>query len=222
MKTQPKNLFLPAVIAAMMFTRSAAADALFTSDTTIGAGNDNYDGQDIIVFGCTLTVDGQHSFSDLLIVNQGTLTHSPSTYGVGGLNLTVSNNVVVEAGSSIVADGRGYGGGQGPGPGASLYSDVPYGPPLYYTSGGGGAYGGQGGASSGGATGGAGYGLVLSATNLGSGGGLGSGPGGSGGGVINLKVGGAILADGNISANGEPGTNTSSGGGSGGGINLSA
>jgi hypothetical protein len=211
-----------AASSALLLAPSPACAVFFASDTTIDVGNTNYDGEDIVIFDCTLTVNGQHSFSDVLIVSQGTLTHSPYTNGLGGLNLVVSNNLVVEAGSAILVDARGFGGGLGAGAGTSITSDIPYGPPFYYPSGGGGSYGGLGGWSSGGAAGGASYGSLLFATNMGSGGGLGSGVGGAGGGVINIQVGGTILADGIISANGGAGTNTSSGGGSGGGIHLSA
>jgi hypothetical protein len=233
MKTMHAKSLLAAVTVTLLLPVFTARAAFFTSDTTIGVGNTNFEGQDIVVYHCTLTVDGSHSFADVLLVNAGTLTHSFSSNGFlpnpanpaqpvsTGLNLVISNNLVIEAGSIITADGKGFGGGLGGGAGGSLLSDFPYGPPFYYT-GGGGAYGGFGGSSLGGANGGSAYGLVLAPTNSGSGGGAGAGIGGSGGGSIILSVGGDILVDGAISANGANGSNSGSGGGSGGGIFLTA
>ncbi len=221
-------------IAALLLPALAAPAAFFTTDTTIGIGNTNYDGQDIVVYHCTLTVDGSHSFSDVLLVNSGVLTHSyssngllpnpiiPGAYVNTGLNLVISNNLVVESGSAITTDGKGFGGGFGQGAGKSLLSDFPYGAPFYYTSGGGGGYGGFGGSSLGGAPGGVAYGQVKTPTNCGSGGGTGAVVGGAGGGAIFLNVGGDVLVDGQISANGANGINGGSGGGAGGGIWLTA
>jgi hypothetical protein len=135
-----------------------------------------------------------------------------------GLNLEVTNGVVVQAGGAINADGRGYGGGYGPGAGTNRTVSSPY----VFTSGGGGGYGGSGGASSGLAAGGMGYGSITTPSNNGSGGGLGPGPGGPGGGAIHLNIGGQLQLDGQITANGAEGVGPRSGGGSGGSIWLSA
>ena len=235
MKTIHKKFRLAAGMTALFMSGIATPAAFFTSDTTIGLGNTNYDGQDIVVYNCTLTVDGSHAFSDVLLVNNAILTHTFSTNGTlpinppappyyvnTGLNLVISNNLVVEAGSAIMTDGKGFGGGFGSGAGGSSLSDYPYGPPYYYTSGGGGAYGGFGGLSLGESPGGNAYGSVLTPTNSGSGGGAGSDVGGSGGGSVILVVGGDILVDGTITANGANGVNSGSGGGAGGGIWLTS
>ena len=80
------NLRRPALLLATAITllfspgRGAQA-AIFTSATTIGVNNTNFDGQDIVVINCTLTVDGSHTFSDVLVIDNGTLTHSFSTNG---------------------------------------------------------------------------------------------------------------------------------------------
>jgi len=99
--------------AALILTGSclsfAASAAIFTSNTTITSTNTNYDGGDIVVIGCTVTIDGPHAFSDVLIIENGAITHTPATNSTSvGVDLTVSNNVVIEAGSVIVADGLGY------------------------------------------------------------------------------------------------------------------
>jgi len=54
----------------------------FTTDTTISFDNTNYDGVDIVVTNCTLTVDGMHSFASLQVLDGGIVTHSFATNGL--------------------------------------------------------------------------------------------------------------------------------------------
>jgi hypothetical protein len=232
MKTMLRSITLALGIAPIFLKGLTASAAFFSADTAIGVGNTNYDGQDIVIYNCTLTVDGPHSFSDVLLVGTGVLTHTAGTNGLlpnpvhpgsfvnAGLFLNISNDLILEPGTAINADGKGFGGGNGPGAGATALSDIPYGPPFYYSSGGGGGFGGFGGESLSEASGGAAYGMVMGPTNCGSGGGAGAGMGGAGGGAVVLNVGGNIILDGNITANGADGVAESSGGGSGGGIWL--
>lgn len=130
-----------------------------------------------------------------------------------GLNLQITNDVVIEAGGAINTDSRGWGGGYGTGAGTfrTVYS------PYVYTAGGGGGYGGLGGASSSLAAGGNSYGSMLTPTNNGSGGGGGPGvrQGGAGGGSIRLSIGGELRVDGRVTANGAEGPNPHAGGGAG-------
>jgi hypothetical protein len=139
------TLMLAGALALSLASHTQAA--LFLTDTTIGAANTNYDGQDIVVIGCTLTIDGAHSFSDLLVIENGVVTCSPlDTNNTGGLSLSVSNNLIIEAGSAINAQGLGLGPGLGEGAGARLETtNSLYG--FSFFSGGGGAYGGNGGSS---------------------------------------------------------------------------
>src|SRR5215813_10596553 len=112
----------------LLLSSTPAFAAIFTTDTSIGVNNTNFDGQDIIVTNATLTVDGYHSFGDVLLLNGAVLTHSFSTNALldntpgppvpAGLFLTVTNNVEVTSGASINANSRGYGAGFGPGAGA--------------------------------------------------------------------------------------------------------
>lgn len=186
----------------------------------------------ITVFGRTLTVNGRHTIASLALQANGsqgaTVTHGPAfSYDadpgpgvqvVNGLHLLISGNLNIAAGCSIDAGGRGYAVATGPGRGA------------WNSNGGCGAsgagYGGVGGASNclptpaspGGGT----YGSMTEPTDLGSGGG---GWGGAlsarGGGCIRLTVGGQVVLDGLINADGRgnPGT---SGAGSGGSIWIEA
>ena len=79
------TLMLAGALALSLASHTQAA--LFLTDTTIGAANTNYDGQDVVVIGCTLTIDGAHSFSDLLVIENGVVTCSPlDTNNTGGLS----------------------------------------------------------------------------------------------------------------------------------------
>src|SRR5438067_7428342 len=52
------------VALALCATPFAARPIVFTSDATLSPSNTNYDGLDVIVSNCTLTVDGPHTFSN--------------------------------------------------------------------------------------------------------------------------------------------------------------
>ena len=131
--------------------------------------------------------------------------------------LRVNNNAAIEAGGGIIFDGLGYAGGSGTGSGRTAG-----------LLGGGGGYGGFGGASiSNAALGGIAYGSASAPVSNGSGGGAGSGSqiynlGGSGGGAFELTVSNALVMNGTISANGNPGVGQNSGGGAGGSVWITA
>lgn len=186
---------------------STLAAITFTNNTTIS--DSRYDGQEIVVDKCVVTVSGVHTFASLQVHEGGMLTAPES---VTGLAVVVSGDVLVSAGGRLGMDEKGSATGQGGG--SSL------GVPL---AGSGGGYGGNGGQAAGVSRSGGTYGSVVEPTGLGSGGGAGlGGPGGKGGGLINLKVGGTLRVDGAVSANGGKGLNSRSGGGSGGSIWISA
>jgi len=67
---------------------------IFSEATQIAADDYTYDGVDVTVDGCTLTINGGHSFDSLEIVNGGSVTHST----VSGLQLTIAGDMVVKAG----------------------------------------------------------------------------------------------------------------------------
>lgn len=105
----------------------AAAAVIFTNDTVITYSDPTYDGQEIVVTNCTVTVDGAHSFLEVRVLNGGILTHTAAPNAVlasndttvvyAGLNLVVTNNVEIEIGGAINANGNGYGAGLGWAPG---------------------------------------------------------------------------------------------------------
>jgi hypothetical protein len=98
------HLFLPihrvltAGFLALAFVRFPAFATTFTNDTTISASNTNYDGADVMVTNCTLTVDGVHAFSSLFVAGGGALTHSFSPNG------SISNIFFVANESQVLND----------------------------------------------------------------------------------------------------------------------
>ncbi|HEV2320239.1 MAG TPA: hypothetical protein VGV18_10845, partial [Verrucomicrobiae bacterium] len=68
-----------------------ASGMVFTENTVIGPQDTNYDGQDIVILDCTVTVDGPHTFSSLVLAANGVLTHSFSANGLLPITLSVTN-----------------------------------------------------------------------------------------------------------------------------------
>ena len=62
----------------IMFS-SSAYSITFTSNTVIAWDNNLYEGQDIIINGCTITINGEHAFNSLVIINGGALKHSAAS-----------------------------------------------------------------------------------------------------------------------------------------------
>ena len=205
----------------------ARADThIFTTNTTISDTNFTYEGDDIVVQGCTLTINGGHEFNSLTVErnasNQaGVVTHTTGfTNGtINGCFLTIATDASIQGASgSLVASrmdvsAKGYGSASGPGAGGSSSG---------YTGGGGAGYGGKGGNGAS-TAGGLAYGSITQPLDLGSGGGTGYGgnAGGSGGGILRVTVAGALQLDGQLTANGASGSG-SAGGGSGGSVYVTA
>jgi hypothetical protein len=82
-------LVLP--VTALLLCGLPAGAITFTNDTAIGFNNTNYDGADLVVTNCTLTVDGLHSFASLQVVNGGTLTHTFAANGTLQNRRTITN-----------------------------------------------------------------------------------------------------------------------------------
>jgi hypothetical protein len=74
------------------FTLSGFAAVVFTNDTLVNSFDTTYDGSDIVVSNCTLTVDGPHGFLSLLVGPGATVTHSYSSSG----NIAVLHSVTNE------------------------------------------------------------------------------------------------------------------------------
>jgi PKD repeat protein len=145
---------------------------------------------------------GTYSYTSLFVAAGVTLTMRGDADTGTGVTL-YADNVTVEPGATISADGQGYGSGQGPEAGAD---------------GGGGSHGGYGGI-----TAGKPYGSARLPRSMGSGGGtsLYQTGGGAGGGAIHLSVREMLTLDGTLSADGESCTLSFSGacgGGAGGSL----
>ncbi len=213
-------LYIVGSLLLMGQTGLAAVSVLFTQDTVISVLDTNYDGAEITVSNCTVTVAGAHTFARVHLRGGGSLTQMhDGTEPPLGLNLLIAGDMLIAAGCRVDVSGRGYPAGVGPGAGkASVYG-------VGGSGGGYGGYGGAGGTNTGIVNVGLVYGSVATPAQFGSGGGRGywgTDLGGSGGGVVKLEVGGLLLIDGTIAANGNPGIHRASGGGAGGSIWLAA
>lgn len=200
-----------AVALAVALDVATAWAATFTTNTTVTVGETTYDGQDIIVSNCTLTVNGPHAFASLRLTGNAVATHTPDPNGTNGyrMQLTLAGDCVIEAGSRIDVTGCGYANMTGPGAGIQNGAGA----------GTGAGHGGIGGTTAAGGAGGGTYGDLLAPIGLGSGGGD---AGGSGGGAVRLVVGGTLRLDGTVLADGAPPTAGDDGGGAGGSIWITA
>lgn len=205
---------------ASMLPLAGTSAITFSSNTTLGVGNTAYDGQDIIVSNCTLTVNGPHGFASLRLTSNAVVTCDALTTG---LVVTVTSDLVVESTCAITVLGKGWTGtdttGNGPGGGGGARW-------LDRIGGSGAGHGGEGGLGSSGYAAGGGYGAWMEPATWGSAGGAGTQiQGASGGGAIRLQVGGALHNDGLITANGANGATHAygaAGGGAGGSIWITA
>ena len=101
-----------------------ACAAMIATHTTIAAADTTYDGQDIVVSNCTLTVNGPHTFASLVLTNNALLTHTPAPNGETNnrLLLSITGDATIAAGCQVDVAGRGYGAGTGPGAGIVAYN----------------------------------------------------------------------------------------------------
>jgi hypothetical protein len=82
---------------------AAAATVTFTADTLISFHDTTFDGADLVVSNCVLTVDGVHSLASVQLVDGAKLTH---TFAPGGFLLdsfSVTNEPHVLAGTNPVS-----------------------------------------------------------------------------------------------------------------------
>ncbi len=203
-------LTLTVVLAGLMdFT--GHTEVILTESRDLTASDTSLAGESVVLDGATLTLSGAHEFASLRITRGGKLTHPP---GVAGATLRVTGDLVIEAGSAIELDGKGYPVGADRGPGTGQRADW---------VGTGAGHGGWGGHSANGAEGGAPYGSVLEPAALGSQGGDGNGgPGAPGGGALRLVVNGRLLVDGRLAAEGSGTSVNNAAGGAGGSLWVTA
>lgn len=195
-----------------------AADAVTLSNsTTIAAGDATYDGQNLTIDACSVTMNGAHSFTGLQLINGAVLTHSPASAGQADfkVDLSVSGNVLIDSSSKVDAEGKGYAADAGPGAGQGGLSGG---------RGGGGGHGGNGSDGDGnGGAGGIAYGSPVQPTAPGSGGGYTDYYpvwAAEGGGVVRIEAGGTLQVDGSIIVDGFGSDDGYYGGGSGAGGSI--
>ena len=75
MKATLSRRSLIAWLAVLMSQALPGSAVTFTNDSFISFVDTNYDGADIVVTNCTLTVDGAHSFASLQVLAGGNVTH---------------------------------------------------------------------------------------------------------------------------------------------------
>lgn len=235
-----RAIALGTIVAAAVAVTSGGGHAtadliIITNDTVIGEDDLSLVGHDVVVRGATLTIDGTHHLSSLVLerneANQPAIVrHSPafmhSVTGQHGLQLFIDGNLFIQGqadslvASRIDVSGRGHPNLQGPGAGqfGSTCGGIPA------AKGAGAGYGGRGG--NGCLPGGATYGSALAPDRFGSGGGNGgTNPGAWGGGAVQITVGGSAVVNGVIRANGGNALNSccqAGGSGSGGSIWITA
>lgn len=81
----------------------AAVGVVFTNDTVIPFGDLTYDGQDLVIGNCTVTVDGPHTFANVLVAPGGILTHSPASSGYVTNRISVTNEAHTLESTNAVA-----------------------------------------------------------------------------------------------------------------------
>jgi len=173
----------------------------------------------------TVMPAGEYTFRNLRITNNAVLTLKSNTSQAGFKGVKINaDNIIVETGARINANGQGWAASSGNGQGyMAQWSYSANGKTWAYRWGGGAGHGGKGGNSDVSTTGGKAYGSAAAPVELGSGGGLAAGfsapayaYGGAGGGAAWLNVADTTTVDGAITSNGAKGgyaTDTKSGSG---------
>jgi hypothetical protein len=201
--TQLEAMKYRKLVSVILFALSSAGApaVVFTTPIVIGPENFIFDGQDITISSCVVTINGFHSFASLHVIAGGVLTHAPAAAGqpFNRIDLAIAADVLIDPFSKIDVSFKGYGPGF-PGPGAGVSGTG------YTDYGSGGAYGGFGADASSGALGGRPYGSLSQPMDWGSAGGAcpsHEGLARAGGGAVRLVAGGTIIIDGQILANGD-------------------
>jgi hypothetical protein len=103
MKRQFSSLHFVLPATALLLHSLTAGAVTFTNNAAISFNNTNYDGADIVVTNCTLTVDGLHLFASLQVLSGGNLTHSFATNGLLENRRTILNEQQVLSATNAAA-----------------------------------------------------------------------------------------------------------------------
>src|SRR5262245_3161189 len=101
MKYRPSQWI--AILSTIMVSTLGTLAATITSDTTISFNDLAYEGADVIVTNCTVTVEGSHTFASLQLLNGAKLTQVGSDNGLRFNSITVSNEPHVLTATNSVA-----------------------------------------------------------------------------------------------------------------------
>lgn len=83
-------------------------DKVFTSSATVEVNTLTYEGQDVLINGATVTVNGAHTFGVLALTNGGKIVHSAlPMWSTNGLSIQ-ANRIMIYANSAIDASGLGW------------------------------------------------------------------------------------------------------------------
>ncbi len=80
-----------ATLLLFLLTIGQLSAVVFTTSTNISPADMSFDGADVVVSNCTVTVDGAHSFNSVLVTNGGVLTHTFFPSGSTTLVFNVTN-----------------------------------------------------------------------------------------------------------------------------------
>ena len=90
------NSFTFRIVVLIFLLGTASSHAVvFTNNTSIGALDASYDGADIVISNCTVTLDGAHGFNSVLVANGGVLTHTFYPNGSTTFLVGVGNEAIV-------------------------------------------------------------------------------------------------------------------------------
>ena len=104
---------------------ASAFGVTITNNTALSPGDTTYEGADLIVSDCTLTVNGEHSFAWLLLTNGAVRTHSSAPGGETNnrVLLIITGDATIATNCSVDVTGRGYTSAGGAGAGCSNVSE---------------------------------------------------------------------------------------------------
>ena len=165
---------------------------------TIAAGEPGFDGRSVIVAGGTVTIDGPHSFRDLVVLDDATVNHREATPGAEyALDVELTRDLFVACDGAIDVTGQGFLGGNRGGGRAYGYGNSQTEGANYLTAA---SHGGRGGLFDGSSLP---YGSLFDPREPGGGaGGSSTSAGSDGGGAIRIGVGRRAVVDGALRANG--------------------
>src|SRR5579872_2728119 len=89
------RIFTTLVLGLCLCAFTARSATVITNNIALSAVNSSYDGLDLVISNCAVTVDGSHSFNSLYVGAGGVLTHSFWPTGTATPLVNVTNEVQV-------------------------------------------------------------------------------------------------------------------------------